>query len=121
MVYFGIPVSYSYIEIVCMSQVIDRFEQELKNTNISKYIKSTDKIDENKIVKMQNRRNTLYAIINMMKLFSISESIWNKLTHEEIEEMAISFDANVVDYKTEIEELYTQVQNWEEWADRRPY
>lgn len=104
-----------------MSQVIDKFEQELKNTDLIEYLRTTDKPCENKIIDIQNRRKTLYAIINMMKVFSISESIWNKLTHEEIEEMATSFDANVVDYKAEIDELYSQLQDWEEWADRRPY
>ena len=120
MVYFGIPVSYSYIETVVMSQVIDKFEHELKNTNLVEYLRTTDKVDEKKIVEIQNRRNTLYAIINMMKVFSISESIWNKLTHEEIEEMATSFDANVVDYKTEIDDLYQTIQHWEDWYERGP-
>jgi len=104
-----------------MSSVIDKFEHELKDTNLVEYLRTTDKVDEKKIVEIQNRRTTLYSIINMMKIFSINESIWNKLTHEEIEEMATSFDANVVDYKTEIDDLYQTVQNWEDWADKRPY
>ena len=103
-----------------MSSVIDKFEQELKNTNIIEYLKGGE-FDADEINRINNRTKQLHQIINMMKLFSISESIWNKLTHEEIEEMATSFDANVVDYKTEIDDLYQTIQDWEEWADSRPY
>ena len=104
-----------------MSQVIDKYEQELKNTDVVEYLRTTDKADETKISEIMNRRVTLYAIINMMKVFSVSESIWNKLTPEEIEEMATSFNINVMDYKDEIDALYQTIQDWENWADKRPY
>ena len=125
MVYFGIPVSYSYIEIVCMSSVIDKFEQELKNTNVVEYIQSTKhksvEISAEKITEMSNRRNTLHKIINVMKQMKLSESIWNKFNHEEIEEIATAFN-NVFDhFRSENDGLYQTIQDWEDWADRRPY
>ena len=112
---------YTILLNYTMSSVIDKFKQELENTDVVEYIKSTENVNAEKINEMYSRKHVLHSILNMMTKFSISESIWNKLNHEEIAEMAKSFDANVVDFKTEIDELCHEIQRWEDWADRRPY
>tara|TARA_R100001460_G_scaffold314_3_gene1475 strand:+ start:12071 stop:12439 length:369 start_codon:yes stop_codon:yes gene_type:complete len=122
MVYFGIPVSYSYVEGVCMSSVLDKFEQELANTNVVEYVQSANgDISAEKITEMSNRRNTLHKIIDAMSKMKLSESLWNKFNHEEIEEIATAFN-NVLDsFRRENDGLYQTIQDWEEWADSRPY
>lgn len=106
-----------------MSSVIDKFEQELKNTNIVEYMHSTktEDISAEKITEMSNRRNTLHNIINAMKQMKLSESIWNKFNHEEIEEIATAFNNVLDDFRSENDGLYQTIQDWEDWADRRPY
>lgn len=121
MVYFGIPVSYSCLVIVCMSSVIDKFEQELKNTNINDYIESDGERDATELTNILNRRTALHKIINCLRTLNLSESIWNKFTHEEVEEIANKFDAVLDDFRDENKALYQTIQDWEDWADSRPY
>lgn len=104
-----------------MSSVIDKFEQELKNTNIIDYIESDDENDAMEITKLLNRRTTLHRIIDTMRTLKLSESIWNKFTHEEVEEIAESFNAVLDDFRDENKALYQTIQDWEDWADSRPY
>jgi len=105
-----------------MSSVIDKFEQELKDNNVVKYVQSTNQnINPKKITEMLNRRTTLHKIINVMKQMNLSESIWNKFNHEEIEEIATAFHAVIDEFKEDSEALFQTVQDWEDWADRRPY
>lgn len=104
-----------------MSSVIDKFEQELKNTNITDYIENNEDSDVNEITRILNRRTALHKIINCLKTLKLSESIWNKFTHEEVEEVANRFDAVIEDFRSENNALYQTIQDWEEWADSRPY
>lgn len=122
MVYFGIPVSYSYVGRVGMSSIIDKFEQELANTNVVEYIQSANgDVSSEKITEMSNRRNTLYKIIDVMSKMKLSASLWNKFNHEEIEEIATAFNNVLDDFRGETDALYSTIQDWEEWADSRPY
>tara|TARA_R100000231_G_scaffold4703_4_gene7852 strand:+ start:827 stop:1141 length:315 start_codon:yes stop_codon:yes gene_type:complete len=104
-----------------MSSVLDKFEQELKNTNIMNYIESDDETDATELTKILNRRTTLHRIIDAMKTLKLSESIWNKFNHEEIEEIADAFSAVLKDFREENKALYQTIQDWEDWADSRPY
>ena len=104
-----------------MSSVIDKFEQELKNTNIIDYIESDEETDAVEITRILNRRTTLHRIIDTMRTLKLSESIWGKFTHEEVEEIADSFNAVLDDFRNENGALYQTIQEWEEWADSRPY
>tara|TARA_R100001480_G_scaffold20745_6_gene30614 strand:- start:17543 stop:17860 length:318 start_codon:yes stop_codon:yes gene_type:complete len=105
-----------------MSSVLDKFEQELANTNVVEYVQSANgDISAEKITEMSNRRNTLHKIIDAMSKMKLSESLWNKFNHEEIEEIATAFN-NVLDsFRRENDGLYQTIQDWEEWADSRPY
>ena len=104
-----------------MSSVIDKFEQELKNTNINDYIESDEENGAMEITRIINRRTTLHKIINCLRTLNLSESIWNKFTHEEVEEIANKFDAVLGDFRDENKALYQTIQDWEDWADSRPY
>ena len=104
-----------------MSSVIDKFEQELKNTNINDYIESDGKSDAMEITRILNRRTALHKIINCLTKLNLSESIWDKFTHEEVEEIANKFDAVIDDFRDENNALYQTIQDWEEWAGCRPY
>ena len=112
---------YTILLIYIMSSVIDKFEQELKNTNIIDYIESDEENDAMEITRILNRRTALHKIINCLKTLNLSESIWNKFTHEEVEEIANKFDAVLDDFRSENNALYQTIQDWEDWADSRPY
>ena len=104
-----------------MSSVLDKFEQELKNTNIMNYIESDDETDAMEITNILNRRTALHRIIDTMKTLKLSDSIWNKFSHEEIEEVADAFSAVLMDFRDENKALHQTIQDWEDWADSRPY
>ena len=104
-----------------MSSVIDKFEQELENTNIIDYVESGEKSDAMEITRILNRRTALRRIINVMRTLKLSETIWNKFTHEEVEEIAHAFDEVIYEFRNDNSALYQTVQDWEEWADSRPY
>ena len=103
-----------------MSSVIDKFEQELKNTDYVAYVQNGGD-DADEIIRLSKRGNMLRRIINTMKTLKLSESTWNKFTHEEIEEIAHAFDAVIDEFKSDEAALYQTIQDWEDWAERRPY
>jgi len=111
---------YTILLTITMSSVIDKFEQELKKTNCIKYIQNGGD-DPNEISRLSKRNQVLHKILKVMRRLKLSESTWNKFNHDEIEEIATSFHAVLEEFQSEADALYQTVQDWEDWADRRPY
>tara|TARA_B100000963_G_scaffold338331_1_gene335102 strand:- start:440 stop:751 length:312 start_codon:yes stop_codon:yes gene_type:complete len=103
-----------------MSSVIDKFEQELEKTNYVKYIQNGGD-DPDEITRLSRKSQVLHKILKVMRRLKLSESTWNKFNHDEIEEIATSFHAVLEEFQSEADALYQTVQDWEDWADRRPY
>jgi len=103
-----------------MSSVIDKFEQELKKTNYVDYIQNGGD-DADEIIRLTKRGNMLRRIIDTMRTLKLSEAIWNKFTHEEVEIISLAFDDVLEDFRDENKALYQTIQDWEDWADSRPY
>ena len=103
-----------------MSSVIDKFEQEMKKTDYVAYIQNGGD-DPDEITKLSRRRTMLHRIINCLRTLDLSEHIWNKFTHEEIEIISLAFDDVLEDFREENKAQYQTIQDWEDWADSRPY